>query len=143
MRIACRGVLMAVFAAAAACREAPSSVVRLPPPPAVRPELPCTGGLLCEDRQRMAGFRVPRDCVRNYSGPYLQTCSVSTADMAARVREFVFSRYPWAETAADGSFHIQAAQATLHVTVRGDRATFLAAPSSAMLPAASSPAAAP
>ena len=61
----------------------------MPPPPA---DVPCPGGLLCEARDRLLGWRVPVGCRPLIQRPRVASCRLSQVDIA-RVQEFFQSRY--------------------------------------------------
>lgn len=88
----------------------------------------CRGGLLCEDRQLLHGFRVPMGCARRYIGVNVGLCTLGGQDISGiGVREFLASRYPQLQTpAADTLRTIGATGGMLQVIFVGNSAQFTA-----------------
>ena len=140
-RTAALGHLLLGAVALAGCQQPGPAPVRrqLRPPQATAEPLACRGGLLCEDPQTLAGFRVPLGCHRTYDGRYTKICVVSGIRPARALEEFLTSRYA---AAVDGESWLvqQPDLGQLRVFLRGEVAEFVAMPVDPT-PAAPAPAA--
>ncbi len=120
-------VLPLVLVGGLACQpESPPAPRRPLPRTLAKPsdESPCLGGLLCEDRQLVAGFRLPRHCQPLHTSPQLLVCRVEGPNLATRVDEFLASRYKQLQREQPGIYQVNGAEAVLRVRVTGDRADF-------------------
>ncbi|MSQ83196.1 MAG: hypothetical protein EXR77_09845 [Myxococcales bacterium] len=88
----------------------------------------CRGGLLCEDRQLLHGFRVPMGCARRYMGVNVELCTLGGQDISGiAVREFLASRYPQLQAPAANTLQtVGATGGMLQVIFVGNSAQFTA-----------------